>query len=442
MLWVILALTLFMAFFQEWRRVLPSELALGMDPAICSRLLLFVSSIQVILLGFLFLEARRIVAVRGSLAVIGDQLQGELNGRRFSYLWSSLRRIDAEVGGRNARLLFGATSVWLPGMWLPQGWRRTLLGFRSPRGKLWLPRRKQHPLLVELLRLRPDLRVRRHFRLKILLPALLLLIATESLEIVPYLESRRFSRLAKRETAAIADFQAGRYRAACSAYETLLREGKSFALAWDVAETQVLCGDLGSALAAVSRSGYPGFPSGPSRSGPMGSSTLAHIRLAQGRYKEAERLLRQDPRGSYLLYLAVAKQGRSEDANTVLAEAAGGRSASFEKALLLRRTGKTAESRVAAESVWHRLEASSHPLPILLERPILVAILTDDPEKIRAALRRFAGALRELPGFRAEVLDFTAREAPERLSEIQEAIEKADRGNASRAFERETPERR
>ncbi|HEY3122913.1 MAG TPA: hypothetical protein VGK70_02500, partial [Thermoanaerobaculia bacterium] len=117
-------------------------------------------------------------------------------------------------------------------------------------------------------------------------------------------------------------------------------------LAENAADMQVYCGNLKLALrAALDYDIQPLWPVA------MDKSTLARIRLAQRRYEEAERLLQGDRFGNYILYLALAKQGRADEANGILGQdrRPSGRVGVFDKALLLRRTGRLPESRAEAE---------------------------------------------------------------------------------------------
>jgi hypothetical protein len=191
----------------------------------------------------------------------------------------------------------------------------------------------------------------------------------------------------------------------------------------NAADMQIYCGDLKSALRAAL--GYDSQVFWPS---PMDSSTLARIRLAQGRYVEAERLLRASSSGNDLLYVAIVSQGRTEEANAVLAQGQNlsGRVGVFSRALLSRRTGRITESKAEAEVIWSNRKCAPS-LPRRLSRPILVAVLTENPDNIEAAVRCLGSGFRDLPGLRSEVLDFVQREVPEQVSTVRKAIENASR---------------
>lgn len=321
----------------------------------------------------------------------------------------------------NIRLRFENTLIRLPGLWMPDGWKWRLFRLRSPEGESWTPRRKKHPLLLTLLHLRPDLTIHRHLAWGLLLPALLLGLSTNLFEVQLYLDARESLRLHQEEEVVLADLRAGRYRAACSGYESLIPKARhQLYLAENAAAMQVYCGNLKLALrAALDYDVQPLWPFA------MDKSTLAGIRLAQQRYEEAERLLQGGRSGNYILYLALVKQGRTDEANEILAQdkRPSGRVGVFDKAILLRRTGRLPESRAEAELMWSHCKVSPS-IPRWLSRPILVAILTEKQENIVTAVAMLGSAFRDLPGFRAEVFDFAEREAREELPVLQEAIER------------------
>jgi hypothetical protein len=124
-LWIFFSLTMIFAFYFEWQQMLPAQLALGLDPIACAELFVVASVSQIALVGILFASAYRAVASQGSIAVVGDRVEGDLAGRRFSFPSASLRNIAAGIGGTNIRLRFEEILLRLPGLWMPS--RRQIL---------------------------------------------------------------------------------------------------------------------------------------------------------------------------------------------------------------------------------------------------------------------------------------------------------------------------
>lgn len=89
---------------------------------------------------------------------------------------------------------------------------------------------------------------------------------------------------------------------------------------------------------------YDGQPLWPVEADP---ARLAQLRIAGGRFGQAESLLQKRP--SYLLYVALAEQGRPKEAEEVLSKVA--EKDGFAKALLLRHQSSGREAMSAAETL-------------------------------------------------------------------------------------------
>lgn len=229
-------------------------------------------------------------------------------------------------------------------------------------------------------------------------------------------ESREALARHRRDEILLESFQAGRYAEACAVYRRALPDLKyDLYGSYDASQILLYCGDIKGALTAAL--GYQTMPFWPDAMDPR---VLAAIRLAMRKYSEAERLLRLGEPDN-LLYVALASQGRSDEAEEALEAVAKG--GGFSQIVLLRHRGQAAEARKLSDVVCSRLEGMTKPLPLVLARSIESCMLAQGIEKT-ALKRRFSEALHGLSGLRDEINRFAEREMPESRLEVQGALDR------------------
>jgi len=405
-----------------WHEVLPPYLDLGLDPARFAKVYGWLSLLYVLQALGLFVLLYRVVRTSGRVTLGKGRLDGDVNGTPFSRSLEDVKGIRASIGGRNLRLIFSDTKITLLGLWLPDDWKRGMTRWRSPDGSQRRLRRREHPLIASILRSRPDLRLRTYFPWWVV--AVFVISAGEPVihnAFLFYPQFRALSLIQKKTDAASNLVRLGRYSEACATYRSILPDARHYVyLAQDEAQVQLYCGDLKAAFAAAV--GYESTPLWPA---PLGLNILPRLRLEQSRFAEAERLLGGAWPGDYLKYLVFEKQGRHVEADAILAEdrRPSGRVGVFNRALLLRHQGRLRESAAEAELIWSSRKGCILTSPSLITMRIYPALLTGDSIKVQAALKEIEPAIRQWPGLRAEVLDFSKRETPEFYEAITRAAQ-------------------
>ena len=214
------------------------------------------------------------------------------------------------------------------------------------------------------------------------------------------------------------EFQEGRYTEACETYKRALPGLRHDLYATqNASEFLLYCGDFKAAVQA-----FLAFDVQPLWPVPPDPEILARFRISRGRYKQAEELLHS--RSTYLLYVALAEQGRRIQADEVLNQIQSRNR--LAQVLLLRHRGLQDQARVAAETLCASFRKREPTTPSWLARVFESSILSVGASKT-AEDPRFAPAIRDLPGLRTGPIRFTEREAPEAVEELKLIIQKLER---------------
>jgi hypothetical protein len=327
---------------------------------------------------------RRALLPEGELRFLVDQLVLQSPGRSGMRAAAAIERISSAPSGSNITIRFDEAKMRLHGLWLPGTWKWTWRGWRRPDGGIVRLNIRTHPLLAA-----PRLGF---------LPLLVHAAKHPVVEPGP-------------SEAAKMDFQNGRYARACATYResvnVLRRDPYGTG---DATEFLLYCGDAVGAVRA-----FVGFEPGPFAFDSPRKEHLARIRLATGRYDQAEALLGGEP--SYLLYEAIAAQNRWEEADEILDQVAV--KDGLARMLRLRRSGSGKESRRAAEDLCSAFLTHRPAAPRWLARVFESCIAAGRLDEVRD---RLVPAAQALPGLRQELLRFTRREFPEFLAEVEEAL--------------------
>lgn len=277
-------------------------------------------------------------------------------------------------------------------------------------------RRKTHPLLASLRILRPDLRPRSAgFVFEVIFIVLCTL--APKIAIYPmFADMRRASGQPRVDDIAIAAFQNGQYSQSCGAYRRALPDLRhDYYGSLHAGEFLSYCGDTKGALRALTS-----FDGALFETQSLPRTSLAQVRLFDGRYAEAENLLGNAP--SYPLYLAVVGQGRLADADRILESIDGKEKGGLAHVLLLRHKRAPA-ARWDAAVLCSEFLTHKPWMPSWLARVFESCILVGGADKLMED-PRFEPAVLALPGLRAELVQFTDREAPEFAAGLRAAVER------------------
>lgn len=410
------AVILVFVWYAESHPILESQIALGCDPDEVLQFVLVGLAGVTLLLTFSVLRARRSLLATGELRLTDSTLiVAAGSSSPVSREMSELRRIRCPPSGAPVRLEFSDGTITLPGQWLPPGWKRTWKGWSSPAGAVKLSQ-KTHPLLAALNEQRPDLPrkvlglgtgLARLVGAELLLGLLFAFFVNVG-SYPLYRDSRRVGARQRAYDAAQKAFQEGRYLEVCESYRRALPDLYLYGSV-HAAECLLYCGDRKSALrAAVGYNLQPLWPVA------MDPDVLARIRIASGRYGQAEELLCGYP--GLLLYEALAELGMRSEAERTLNGLAPKNA--MANVLVLRHGGRQREAQEAAEvlcAASRKWVPWSPPMLVAgFERCLLargVRGLGEDP--------RFAPARKTLPEVRSELIRFAGREAPELQAELR-----------------------
>jgi hypothetical protein len=405
--------------YVESTTLLETQIALGADPFEVSA---WVSMAIFGALAFLVLLAvrlRRSLLVQGELRLVGSSLILKRESTYTTRDLAELRSATSYPAGANMSLLF-SERVRLPGQWLPPGWKRTWRGWVAPDGTRARLRRKTHPLVLALCARKPDLKVGLA-GVPAEVAACLLLALLPRVGTAPlYLEARKLATRANITDTANVQFQEGRYLEACDTYRrasSALRND-DYGSQW-AAEFLLYCGESKLAVQA-----FVGFETQFLWPGQLDPDGLARIRISRGQYRQAEGLLHGQP--SYLLYVTLAEQGKTDQADQVLHEIA--KRDGLARVLLLRHSGDARTAQVAEDELCTTFRGHKPWTPSWLARVFESCILAGGMESVKQD-PRFESAIRSLPGLRAELTAFTAREAPGYLQSVKAAMERYEQPN-------------
>jgi hypothetical protein len=415
---ITLATVLVVVWYAESNPILESQIALGFDPDQVVKCVLVALAGVTLLLTLSALGARRSILATGELRFAGFSLTISTESSTVTREMSELQQIRCYPSGACVRMGFRDGTITLPGQWLPPGWRPTRKGWLAPSTALIKLSRKTHPLLAVLRDRRPDLTPKAGglwlagIGAELLMGVLLVVVA----RIGSYpldMETRRAAVRQHADDAAIKAFQAGRYLEVCEDFRRALPDLRSDLYgSMHAADSLLYCGDRKSALkVAVGYNLQPLWPVA------MDSDVLARIRIASGRYGQAEELLRGHP--GILLYEALAELGRRPEAEQILEGLAPKNGMAH--VLLLRHQGRRNEARDAAGTLCARFSGQAPWTPFWLARVFESCILSGGARKPMED-RRFKPAIRALPGLRAELIQFTRRESPELESDLASVV--------------------
>ena len=403
----------------ESSQVLESQIALGIHPTEAATFVALAIAAVLLVLTLLAIRARRSLVATGELRVSTSRLFFSGGPSNVAQSVDDLRGIACRYTGAGTRMQFREGVIELPGQWLPPDWRRTWRGWQAPGGAAIRLSRKSHPLLAALHARRPDLRPKLSGIWFELLLGLLLVIAPK-ISIYPlYAEARRTVSRQSVDDVAIKAFQEGRYEEACAAYRTALPSLKQDLYgSQHAAEFLSYCGDPKGAVEAFV--GFEGQPLWPDKADPI---HLAQLRIARGRYDQAENLLEGRP--SYLLYVTLAEQCRHKEAEEVLGKVA--EKDGLAKVLVFRHRGSDIEATTGADALCETFVQHKPWTPSWLARVFESCILAGGASKAMED-SRFAPAVRALPGLRAELIQFTEREAPGSANDLKVVMRQLDHG--------------
>ncbi len=420
----VLAGLLAVIWYVESNQVLNSEIALGIDPDRAVKFVSIAIAAATLITTLVALRARQFLLATGELRLSGSTLIVSTGRSSVIHESSELRQIRCHASGACIRLLFPDGAVSLPGLWLPPDWKPTWRGWRTPGNSVVRLSRKTHPLLAALRTRRPDLKPRLGVRLAGIVGVELLtgVLGVFGVTIGNYpleVETRRAADRKRVDEVAIKAFQEGRYLEVCQNDRRSLPDLKHDLYgSMRVADSLLHCGDRKGALEAAL--GYGVQPFWPVA---MDPEVLARIRISSGSYAQAEQLLRGRP--GLLLYVALADQGRRTEAEQILEYLANQKG--MAQVLSLRHKGRPTEAREAAEALCaasnRRRPWAPSGLVHIFESCMLgrgISGLAEDP--------RFEPANRELPGIRAELIQFTRREAPELEVDLRSVMRLGENG--------------
>jgi hypothetical protein len=399
--------------YLESTTILESQIALGVNPFEVSRWVAVAILGTLGLFAFWAIRLRRFLLAEGELRLSGSSLSLRRASSFVVKDISDLRRMTSYPGGANVSLWF-SERLRLPGQWLPLGWKRTWNGWETPDGTKVRLRRKTHPLLLALRARRADLRLGLA-GIPLEVAAGLFCALLPNLGSAPlYFEARKVVARPDTDDIAKVQFQEGNYLQACDTYRRAQPELRHDLYAsLSAAEFLLYCGDPKAAVQAL-----VGFDSQVFWPFPPDLEALARIRISRMQYKQAEALLHGQP--SYLRYVALAEQGQQDQAQLVLREIAG--RDGLARVLLLRRSGEDAQARMAADELCAGFGKHRPWTPSWLARIFESCILTGGASRARLD-PRFEPAIRALPGLRAELAAFTAREAPDYLGDLRSVMQ-------------------
>jgi hypothetical protein len=418
---VVLAAILFGVCYLETGQILESQIALGIDPNEAARFVSLAIVGEMLILTFWALKARRSLLAEGEVRLGGTTLLVSEGPTPMTRDTAELRSVASSPAGANILMLFSEGRIHLPGQWLPPGWKRTWRGWKTPDGAAVRLTRKTHPLLLALRALRPDLKPRLSGIALDLVLGLLCVLFPRIGTLPLYAEFRRMADHPDVDDVAMKDFQEGRYGQSCEAYRRALPDlQRDLYGSTHAAEFLLYCGDPKAAVRAA-----VGFDSQPFWPGSLDPEALARIQISLGRHAKAKQLLKGRP--SYLLYVALADQGRRSEANEVLKQVA--ERDGLARVLLLRRLDRSNEPRQAANTLCANFLQHKPSTPSWLARVFESCILAGGVGRTRED-PRFEPAIRALPGLRDDLIRFTEREAPETTEELKSVMAELARGQA------------
>jgi hypothetical protein len=399
--------------YLESTDILESQIALRVDPIESAAWIALGIAVMLGLLAFGAIRLHRSLLADGELRLSGSALILEKRALVVSKNLAELRGTKSYPGGANVEMSFPDGRIRLPGQWLPPGWTRTWKGLKAPDGSAVRQSRKTHPLLQALRSRRPDIKPKLAGLWAAVIAGVLAAVLP-SLASFPLLaEAWRLTHRPRVNDAAARHFQDGRHIQACEEYERAWPRLRNDLYGSQLASEFLLyCGDPKSAIQA-----FVGFDGQPLSPFPPDPAALARIRIERGKYEQAEDVLRE--RHTYLSYVALTELGRRAEAEHVLDEIAG--RDRLARVLLLRHRGLQAEARKAADELCAVFRKHKPRTPSWLARVFETCILSEGVGKA-VEDPRFGPAVRAMPGLRAELVQFTEREAADLTEELKAAL--------------------
>jgi hypothetical protein len=417
---VILACGVLVVCHLESTVILESQIALGVDPLEVAKCVALAIAGMLLLLTFWVVRLNRFLLASGELRLSDSTLTLVNERSAVTRDAAELLRITSYPGGANVEMEFSDGKIRLPGVWLPPGWKRTWTGWRTPDRFTLRLRRRIHPLLVALRSQRADLKPRLAGVWLDIVAGLLCAVLPEVGSLPLYMAARRGLDRSHVDDIATKEFQEGRYIEACKTFKRALPGLRHDLYATEYASEYFLyCGDFKSAIQA-----FLAFDVQPLWPSPPNPEILAQFRIARGRYKQAEELLRGRP--AYLLYVALAEQGRRIQADEVLDRIQSRHGLAH--VLLLRHRGLQDQASAAADTLCASFQKNEPRTPSWLAHVFESCILSVGVRRT-AEDPRFAASVRALPGLRAELVRFTDREAPEAAGGLKAIIQQLHAGN-------------